>query len=255
MAPFIPLTHDILISTYFLMISLGALAGIIWFLNRTPAADETHALNISIVSLIAAFLGARLFHIIYEEPGYYYEHPLAIFQVWRGGFVFYGGMIAGLGTTIFLLRRNNLIVNVWLDRVSLPIGLSYAIGRIGCFLNGCCYGKICNLPWAVMFPSHAAEGMAVISRHPTQLYATLWESVVVFGLSKLEKKKFFRKPGELFWTWLSLHAIGRLIMEYFRDDDRGRLIFGWSVSSLIAVALLASALGVLYRSKTCKITP
>src|SRR5205823_5996367 len=135
------------------------------------------------------------------------------------------GLLGGMGGAIGYLLLKRFEVWIWLDRLCLPLGLGYAIGRIGCFLNGCCYGKICEFPWAISFPAHANWGMAMLPRHPTQLYAVILEFLIVYGLMTLEKLKFFRKSGQLAAIWLIAHGINRLIMEHWRDDERGSLIF------------------------------
>ena len=160
-----------------------------WFLKRTPLEDEHFAVNIAAIGMIFGFLGARLLHVIYEEPRYYIDHPLKIFEVWNGGFVYYGGLLLGLAAAALYIKKLKLKLPRWLDRASLPLGLAYIFGRVGCFLNGCCYGKYCSLPWAVSFPSHSSLGIAVVSRHPTQLYAVAFEGLSILLLIQFEKQK------------------------------------------------------------------
>lgn len=254
MIPYIQIDSETFISTYFLAISLGTIEALYWFLNRVPGRDEKTAIVISFIALISGFVGARLFHIFYENPHRYLQHPIEIVYVWNGGYVYYGGLISGLTASIIYLKRTRRSIRHWLDYASLPIGAGYAIGRIGCFLNGCCYGKISSLPWAMTFSSHAARHLPLISRHPTQLYAIFFELIGIAALYKLEQRKQFTRPGDLFFAWLIWHSIGRIVMEYFRDDDRGAPIFGMSVATIVSLLLILASVAVLIRSRSCKTT-
>lgn len=244
MLPFLQF-GTLIVPTYYLLISVGSVLGLAWYLARMPKKEEGVGINIAFVTLISGFLGARLFHIAFEAPSVYAHDPLRGLEFWQGGFVFYGGLLTAIGTGTFYCLRRGYGVLVWLDRASLPVGLAYAIGRIGCFLNGCCYGQVCHLPWAVHFPSHAVWGMAVQPRHPTQLYAAGLEGATILILYFLERKKVFRFSGLLFWYWLALHAMNRLVMENWRDDDRGSYVLGMSVSSMISLLLLGASAGAL----------
>jgi len=239
----------LVIPTYYLLISLGSWLGVMWFLKRTPPEDESLAINTTLIGLIAGFAGARLFHVIYEAPAYYAKDIRLVFEVWRGGYVYYGGLILGVWAAYSYLKKRTLYVEPWLDRASLPLALAYAVGRLGCFFNGCCYGRVCEMPWAVKFPSHIGFGMALLPRHPTQLYATILEMLAILVLIKLEKQRWFRWKGQLFWTWLCVHATNRIIMEFWRDDDRGFAMGRISVSMIVSFALLAWSGWTLYKGK------
>lgn len=135
----------------------------------------------------------------------------------------------------------------WLDFACLPMGLSYAIGRVGCFMNGCCYGKICLLPWGVQFAAHERWGMAVLPRHPTQAYAAGFEILSVALLATLESSKplWLRRSGRLFLLWILLHSVNRVIMEHWRDDYRGALLARLSLATWISLALGLASLVLL----------
>lgn len=181
------------------------------------------------------FLGARLFYVLYQEPSFYFTHPKEIFSVWNGGFVYYGGFLtASLFGYLFLIFKKQNVLN-WLDAAAPVAALSYGLGRLACFFNGCCYGETTNFFLGVKFPG--LEGL----RHPTQLYAVVFELLIWMLLLTLESKLKYVKnnKGTLFFLWLSLHAIGRLVMEYFRADPRGPLVYGFTISTLISLYILA----------------
>src|SRR5690606_10671308 len=125
------------------------------------------AIDLTLVVLVAGFLGARLLHVVYEDWATYLLQPAQIFYIWNGGFVFLGGLGAALIAGILFCSFKREPFWFWADAAVLPAALAYGLGRLGCFLNGCCYGDICELPWAMTLHG--------VGRHPTQLYATLWE--------------------------------------------------------------------------------
>jgi phosphatidylglycerol:prolipoprotein diacylglycerol transferase len=226
------------LSTYFFVISVASTIACLWFLRRAQRMDlpRLTSIDITLVTLICGFIGARLLHVFYEEPEFYREQPWRVLQIWYGGFVFLGGVVgAGLGAYIFCLWKREAFF-LWADLAAPPIALGYALGRIACFFNGCCYGKHCELPWAVF--------MAGDTRHPTQLYATAWEFLVIGILLLRERQR--RSPGSLFALWLALHAVGRMMMEHFRDDPRGPVVGGFSLGTWMSIGLLICGLGVLW---------
>lgn len=239
MHPFINL-FGIQISSYFLVISLACIFCTLWFLRRADQRNliRTTAIDLTLTCLIGGFVGARLLHVFWEEPEFYRQNPMAILMFWNGGFVFLGGVVGSwLACTLFCIFRSEAFW-FWAD-VAIPcISLGYAIGRFACFLNGCCYGRYCELPWAV----HMHGGL----RHPTQLYASLWELAICAFLLSIEKR--VRMAGTLFSIWLVLHAIGRVMMEYFRDDPRGPLLYGGTAGTWMSLVLgVTGALFLLLR--------
>lgn len=232
------------IPTYFLVISLVVSVSLLWVTRRADiyGLSKKTVLDLSLLLMISATAGARLMHILYENLDYYQEHPLRIFFLWEGGFVYYGGFIAAMIAVFFYFKITRPAkVGLYFDTFAPVAAFAYGFGRIGCFLAGCCYGAACDYPWAVA------------GKHPAQVYALLWEIGCILLLLGLEKKDprqrpaFLKKPGSLFLLWVALHAIGRLLMESVRDDFRGDLILGLSVSSLISWLLLATATLLLSR--------
>jgi len=226
------------ISTYFLLISLASTLASFWFIGRM----ETHhlsrllAIDLTLVTLVSAFVGARLLHVMYEEFAFYRENPRQILEIWNGGFVFYGGLLGGTaGIYIFCLLKR-IPFELAMDMAALPASFAYGVGRLACFLNGCCYGRLCELPWAMNL--HGEH------RHPTQIYASVGEAFTLFVMLKAEPR--FRQPGQLTGLWLVLHASNRLVMEHFRDDPRGDMMLGLSLGTWLSVALICVGIGLLW---------
>src|SRR5690606_13068620 len=130
----------------------------------------------------------RLFHIIYEEPGYYLEEPMAVFWVWQGGFVFYGGLIGALLLSFVVLKFRKQKVLVWLDALSLVFFPVYIIGRLATLFSGSGYGQPTDLAWGIVYPP-GTEAPSGIALHPTPIYSMLWCALIWLGLSILSRKK------------------------------------------------------------------
>lgn len=228
MAPYLNI-FSVQISTYFLLISVACTLGSVWFIERAVARklNNVTAIDLTAMCLVGGFVGARLLHVFYEEPAFYQQDAWAILKFWQGGFVFFGGVLgAWLSALVFCVWRAEPFW-FWADVAVVPVSFGYALGRLGCFFNGCCYGRRCELPWAVF--------MQGAHRHPTQLYAAAWETLVLVMLMRIEPR--VRMSGLLFNVWLVLHALGRVGMEYFREDERGPLIQGLSLGTWISLAL------------------
>ncbi len=229
MYPVIHLGSELSLPTYYLALRLAVCISLFWLVSRAKAkhCDQREVLDLAFFILVFGFIGARLFHVFYEEPAHYFAQPGRIFQFWNGGFVYYGGAVFGTaaGTLFYFygLKHKKDELGRYLDLFA-PIGsLSYLLGRGGCFLAGCCYGKFCDLPWAL-------DG-----RHPTQLYAVIWELGTLLIILTFEKTT--RISGRVFSLWIFLHGLGRLLMEAFRDDFRGPE-WGLSISSWISILLV-----------------
>lgn len=233
MLPQIPLFGGIQIPSYFFIIAIAIIIGCTWFLKlaRQHRLPKLFAIDLSLVILICGFLGARILHVVYEEPHFYMQHPLKAFAVWNGGFVFFGGLLGAILGAVGYCRWKNEPFWVWADLATMPISLTYALGRLACFFNGCCYGSATDLPWAVT--------VQAMRRHPTQAYAMFYELVLLGFLFPISRRA--KTPGTVFNIWLIFHSIGRLIMEFFRADPRGQFILGFSISTWISAILISWA--------------
>jgi phosphatidylglycerol---prolipoprotein diacylglyceryl transferase len=243
MYPFLNFGGGVQVPSYFFVISLSICLGLYWLHSRTRWSQVLHhqVFSLAMVSMIAGFIGGRLFHVFYEAPSYYAENPYQIFQFWKGGFVFYGGsFFAVISCWIFSKIKNFKIQPAHLDAIILPLALIIGLSRWGCFFAGCCYGTHCDLPWAVTFTSVGIEAPTGVPLHPTQLYASFAEffALGVGLVMESWKSKDPRRHGLRFFPiYLMIHGLGRLFMEFFRADDRGSFIGPLSVSSWIAACL------------------
>lgn len=247
MYPFLILNPSFSLPSYIAVISITCCICLIWVYIRAKKFQEDVriALDMSLMIMIGAFLGARLFHVFYEGYDYYSVFPYDAFRFWDGGFVYYGGWIGGFLLSLLFAKVYKLDFMRWADFFAPVLALGYGLGRIACFLNGCCFGDLCELPWALEF---TYPGLPVGHRHPTQLYAMGWELLVTLPLLlAIENRKKF--TGQIFFAWIFLHGVGRLIMETFRADDRGQFILNLSVSSWISLAFIFISAGAIYFSR------
>ena len=190
--------------------------------------DPNLATEIVFWAAVGGILGAKIYYLL-ENFSAVVADPVGI--IFSGfGLVFFGGLIGGtLGVTVVLLR-NKLDWLTFSDIVAPLLILGYAIGRSGCFLNGCCYGIETNLPWGLHFPN-LPIGMHV---HPTQLYEFSAGLVIFFILWK--KRKTIKRTGELFFTYFILAGTERFLIEFIRINPK--YLFGLTGAQLFGLLLI-----------------
>lgn len=219
------------IRSYGVMLAAAFLVGT-WYLlrrvRRKGVMTEEQVYELAIYLVLGAVVGARLAYVVLFWD-YYRLNPGAAFRVWEeGGLTFYGGLLVDLLIALLFLRRHRIPLGEAFDLGAPAIALGYAVARLGCFLNGCCYGHFTSLPWGVDF----GDG----PRHPTQLYAALASLLIFFLLRRQEERKPF--PGYLFLLYLSLYALYRFLVEFWRESP---LVFSWLTQGQLASLFLGLA--------------
>ncbi|MDL1979221.1 MAG: prolipoprotein diacylglyceryl transferase [Deltaproteobacteria bacterium] len=238
------------IHTYGFFVAMGFLLGISLAVREARRVDENpeKIMDTTLYGLIAALVGSRLFYVAINWNEFRYD-PLEIIRIWRGGLVFYGGLIAAFFVVLWYIRKNRLSLWKTADILAPSIALGQSIGRIGCFFAGCCYGKACDHWWGVIFTNPESLAPKGVSLHPTQLYSSLNAFLIFVVLFQLRKRKKFE--GELFWLYVLLYSISRSVIEVFRGDPRGFMFGGvLSVSQMIGIVMACAALFMLYRLNT-----
>ena len=194
-----------------------------------------------------AIIGARVLYVISYWQESFAGKPIGeIFMVWKGGLVFYGGLIGASLTGIAYLRLKKLPLWKVADILipSLPLGCFF--GRLGCFLNGCCYGRACNLPWAVRFPADNPLGPPTSPVHPTQIYDSLLNLCLYAFLAWLFRRRKF--DGQVFGVYLVCYAVLRSFVEAFRGDypENQHYLGGWATPAhLVSILILVTGLVLL----------
>ena len=158
--PFINLT----LRSFGLMMVISFLAGVslVKHLSRNITPSPQFITNIALYSLISGVAGARLFYVIHYFENFKDDLP-SVFAIWQGGLEFYGGVIFAIPVIIFCLRYHKLPMRRYFDILAIALMLGLTFGRIGCFLNGCCFGKPAELPWAVRFPYNSFAYLSQIN--------------------------------------------------------------------------------------------
>lgn len=229
---------DFVIPTFYLMMVVASIVGtyIVYYFCKKEGLSRVVALDVGMIGTITGIIGARIFHIVIEYPWYYLEHPTYTWQIWRGGLVWYGGMIVATFSIIGYLRWRKQPILPYLDILAISICAVLFFGRVGCFSVGCCYGQPTHLPWALIFPPYSEAGRQFpgIPLHPTQLYEmTSMVGLFLIGVYVENRKKFY---GQTAWIILILYAIARGVIEIFRgDSDRGIFTGGLSTSQIIGI--------------------
>jgi len=224
--------------TLSLAILLGTMVAV--RLARGIGMDSDRILDLVIVLVVGGVVGARLFYVLVYEPERYLQEPLQIFAIWKGGLVYYGALIGGFITGTWYVIRKKLPFWSLADLVSPPLALGYGIVRLGCFMNGCCYGKETESFIGVVFPH-----IDLIARYPTQLFSSAI-GFLLFGVLMFvwRNKKF---DGQVFLLFLILYGIGRSIVESFREN---LLVFGNVTVSQLVSAIIVLAAIVFYRLRS-----
>jgi len=226
------------IFTYGLLVASGFFAGILLAsrLGKREGLDPEKVIDLSFYILVASLIGARLLYIAVEYK-YFLGQPLEIFKFWKGGLVFYGGLIAAVGAAFFYMRRHRLPMWKVADIIAPSLAIGQAIGRWGCYFAGCCYGVKTDVPWGITFTDPKSLAPLGIPLHPTQIYLSINALVIFAVLMWLLKRKSF--DGQVIWTYGILYSIGRFIIEYFRGDDRGYAVDDlFSTSQFIGMFVL-----------------
>lgn len=246
----IPVFGGVKIYTYGVLVALGFVAGIWWTTRegRRVGIKSDFILDLSFYIIIAALVGSRILYILIDWKRYV-EHPIDVIKIWEGGLVFYGGFIGAVATSVYYIRKHRHGFLKVADIFMPGLALGHAIGRLGCFAAGCCYGRQTDPSswWSVVFPSNpfslAPAGLPLI---PSQLLESAAELLIFLFLAFMGRRKKF--DGEIFLLYLVLYSVSRSFLETLRGDSlRGFLIPGiLSTSQFISIILVILAAIIYY---------
>ncbi len=239
------------IRSYGLLIAAAFMVGI-WIARRRAAKsgyDPDIIIDLSVIVILVSIIGARLAYVFVRWD--YYQHDLlGIFRIWEGGLVQYGGMVAGTLVGLWFFRRRGVDMWAGADLMAPSLAMGVTIGRIGCFLNGCCYGKVCEHPWGVVFSGNSPAGMHFPGAHlhPTQLYESFLALVVFFVLIAADRRKPFE--GFLLWLFVILLSVYRFLIEPLRYHESVSVAFRsgpvvLTNNQVFSIALVLLSLGFM----------
>lgn len=262
MHPILVQIGDFFIGTYGLFVALGLLVGLFVSDRRAQrnGVDRNLILDLALIGVVAGIVGARLTYILVNFRAFLDDPAGHIFT--RQGFVFGGGMIlAVIICVIYVWRKGERVWKV-ADIIAPAIPLGHGIGRIGCFFAGCCWGGVCEVPWAVTFPKvigpggermgfvyeehlHAGligpEAQRSLPVHPVQLYESLGLILLSVALFWLWKRRRFE--GQIFLAYLLAYPVIRFFLEFFRGDSERGVYGPFSTSQYLSLGVFVIALG------------
>ena len=194
--------------SYGVLMAVAFVAGTFLALReaRRLGLDEDKVVNVILVTLIASVFGARLLYVLEHLPEFRREWTSAL-ALWQGGLTLYGGIVAGTFAGLVAARRMGLPVWILADALTPSLALGTMFGRIGCFLNGCCYGQPTAQPWGVVFPRDSFAYLEFGDQpvHPSQLY-NAFVGLALFAVVQATRGRF-RVPGVMFWLFITTFAL------------------------------------------------
>lgn len=256
MYPVIFKIYGLTVYSYGAMLALAFLLAIVTAVFRAQKLkiDSQVIFDLGIVVILSGVLGARLFFVLLNFS-YYAKNPAEIIRMDKGGLVVLGGVIASIIIVYIYCRVKRLDPFDIADIVAPSLSLGQAVGRLGCFLNGCCWGIPTGLPIGVCFPPRdfmPAEYWG-IPLHPVQLYNTFGNLILFCFLSYIFKKR--KVKGEVFAFYLILHPILRFGMEFLRGDNE-KAFAGLTVFQIMSIFLFIAGvimMAVIRKNKKLKV--
>jgi phosphatidylglycerol:prolipoprotein diacylglycerol transferase len=252
MHPIIFSIGKLTIFSYGLFVALAFFTAITYLSNQIKKSkekilsqDELYSLFIYII--VSGIIGARLL-FVFSNPQDFVLDPMSIFKLWEGGLTYYGGFISAAVFVLAYVRIKKISILKLGDFFAPALALGHAIGRIGCFFAGCCYGKETNVAWSVVFRDKNSSAVLGVHLHPTQLYESFGNFLIFFLLYFYSQKK--HKKGFLVSFYFISYAVLRFVVEFFRgDSDRVGHYFGLSVSQILSLILFIIGAFIICKKK------
>jgi phosphatidylglycerol---prolipoprotein diacylglyceryl transferase len=246
------------IPTYGTLVALGFLVAL-WItlrLARRAGLPSEAVTNLAIYCALGGLLGAKVAMILFDFREYW-DNPRSIFSLstLQAAGVYQGGFLLAIIVAIIYMRRTRLPALETCDVFAPGLAAGHAIGRIGCFAAGCCWGTECHMPWAVTFRNPEAYNLVGVPLgvplHPTQLYESLAEALIFVFLYLRIKRP--HAAGEIIGLYLVLYSVARFVVEFYRFHEQG-LYFGLSLTQWISLATLLAGISILVtRRRTPKL--
>ena len=239
------------------MMALAFLAGL-WTATRRARLANVHGEIIADVTMwlmVGSIVGARFVYVTTYWQQEFASQPFReVFMIQHGGLVYYGGLIGATLAGFGYLAWKKLPVWTIADILAPSIALGSVFGRIGCLLNGCCYGRACDLPWAIHFPAdHETHGVGI---HPTEIYDALLNLVLYLALAWLFRRRKFE--GQILALYFIGYALCRTTVEFFRGDYPADHIHAglFTSAQLVSAPILIAGIALFFwRKKSAQVKP
>lgn len=224
------------VKSYGFFLALGILLGVWWAKIQSKKENISSSViyDFSLYAVLGGIIFARLVFVFLNLKEYVFD-PLSIILPRGGGiggFSYHGAVLGGIIGGIIFCKKNKFSFLKFADFFSPPLSLGLAIGRIGCFFNGCCYGTKTNLPWGIKFPDTS------YSSHPTQIYESVLSLFIFFILIRM-KRKF---SGYIFFNYLILYSSSRFFLEFLRKGVTAKVLFYLTQAQYASILIIVFSL-------------
>ena len=237
----------ITIYTYGVMVALGIFFGslILVKLSEREGIKREDVVDTAFWSIVAGFVGARLFFFLYNPE--YLKPWYRIFYIWEGGLVWYGGVVFGALTAIYFIKKRRIPVWKFADVIAIALSVGLGFGRIGCTMAGCCYGKVCHAPFAIVFTNPHSAAPLNVPLWPTEPVSSAANFLIALILYILYRRG--KVPGEVFGFYLIFYGIFRFLIEFVRATPK-EILGTFSNNQIISIIMVAAGIAiVIYRRK------
>jgi len=219
---------------------VGLLAG--WYLLRREASHIGSPLRLETVDsllnyvLFGIIVGGRLGYILFYNSAYYLAHPLAMLRIWEGGMAFHGALLGIAIAVLIMAKRHHVPFFLLTDRIALVVPIGLFFGRLSNFINGELYGRVTDVPWAMVFPNSDGQ-----PRHPSQLYEAGLEGLLLGVIMlMLWRRGWLHQHGRVTGVLLAGYGVARSMIEFVREPDAqiGLLLDSVSMGQLLSVPMI-----------------
>ena len=251
MYPIIAKFGPITIYSYGLMIALAYLLGV--YAARYEAIRKgikpDLVYDLAFYLVIGSLIGARLYYIAFFDALSFIKEPLSIFKIWQGGLAIHGAILGGILTGVLFSRLRKISFWKLADLTAPSVILGQAVGRIGCFLNGCCFGVPTKSIFGIRFPERSPAHIAFpgLAVHPAQLYELILNLIGFFALWSMRRK--IKREGNLFLLYLMIYSFIRIFVSSFRGDS----LYIWGtdlkIAQVISIAIFITAFSIFVKRK------
>ena len=216
---------------------------------RRAGLNEQRIVDLGIVGIVSAVVGAKLMLVVVDFDRYAAD-PSQLTALLMAGGVFYGGLLLAVPTCWWYIRRNGLPLWTTCDLFAPGIALAQGMGRMGCLLAGCCFGRPTEAPWGITFSSTLAAANSGtplgVALHPSQIYESI-AVLLILGVLLAGERRWRAFPGRTFWTYVLLYAVARIVLELFRGDPRGMVLDALPTSQFVSALLVPASIVMLVR--------
>ena len=223
------------IHTYGVFVAAGFFIGfkVLLFYAKKSSISLILIESLTFLVFVSSVIGARLFYVLISWQEFA-NNPLDIFKLWQGGLVFWGGFLGSATTVVVFSIKHRISFWKLADIFAPAAAVGHAVGRIGCFFAGCCYGKPTDSFFGVVFPENclAPSGVGLV---PSQLISSCLMVTIFLILVAFWKRKRF--DGQIFLIYAVLFSVGRFFIEFLRGDFRGSLILGVTPTQIVSIVI------------------